>query len=90
LLSLANAPPTTFGGFRVPLAADALWTIALGERDLVGTVGEDGVGRFPLRRFLRAAKPEPGLRFFAAYAILLGPDNPWVLGVSGSRELVLR
>ncbi|MGH7150507.1 MAG: hypothetical protein ACREIU_07410, partial [Planctomycetota bacterium] len=90
LFSLANAPPTSFGGFSVPLAADALWVIAQGQRNLVGTIGEDGVGRFPLRRFLRDAKPEPGLHFFAAYAIVLGPDNPWVFAVSGSREFVLR
>ncbi len=90
LLSLANDPPTNLGEFSVPLATDALWLIAQGERDLLAKVGEDGVVRFPLRRFLRDARPGAGLRFFAAYAILLGPDNPWVLGVSGSRELVLR
>lgn len=90
LLSLANSPPTTFGGFSVPLAADPLWVITQGQHSLVARVGEDGVGRFPLRQLLRDPKPEPGLRFFAAYGIVLEPDNPWVLGVSGSRELVLR
>jgi lysophospholipase L1-like esterase len=89
LLSLADRPASRLGTLEVHLASDALWGASFARREFVGTFDAVGLAQVPLRGILGDQAPPRGLKFHAAYGILLSPENPWVLAVSGSVPLVL-